>query len=243
MRYLAEYCKTVNEKELNVISPDDGGQQQLVVVLEGRQDGLTQQQVGEDPASEDDEHGGDPEGERMFPRERQGAVGEVVSHSQAAEGCVGEVEVGEHLELGDLVGQVQEGLGVHDESVCFSLPTCNSQCFRHRRKETGGVVCTVYCTMYCTVHIYTALTVLITHSELTEHQQVTGSLCQSVSVKMTPASYLCPLAMISRLCYIKLSESGQAQCRWKVSPVSSQHPARLLESSGQPGLQVRLETC
>ena len=142
-----------------MISPDDGGQQQLVVVLEGRQDGLTQQEVGEDPAGEDDEHGGDPEGERMFPRERQGAVGEVVSHSQAAEGCVGEVEVGEHLELGDLVGQVQEGLGVHDESVCFSLPTCNSQCFR---QETGGVVCTVYCTMYCTVHIYTALT-LITH--------------------------------------------------------------------------------
>ena len=104
-----------------MISPDDGGQQQLVVVLEGRQDGLTQQEVGEDPAGEDDEHGGDPEGERMLPRERQGAVGEVVSHSQAAEGCVGEVEVGEHLELGDLVGQVQEGLGVHLDLVLSLL--------------------------------------------------------------------------------------------------------------------------
>ena len=48
-------------------SPDNGGEEELVVVLQRSQHGLAQQQVGEDAASEDDEHGGDPEGEGMFP--------------------------------------------------------------------------------------------------------------------------------------------------------------------------------
>ena len=34
---------------------------------------------------------------------------------------MGQVEVGEHLELGDLVGQVQEGLGVHLDLVLSHL--------------------------------------------------------------------------------------------------------------------------
>ena len=34
---------------------------------------------------------------------------------------MGQVEVGEHLQLGDLVGQVQEGLGVHLDLVLSLL--------------------------------------------------------------------------------------------------------------------------
>ena len=67
MRYL-EHC------QMNVIScqarpdsPDYGGQEELVVVLQGGEDRLPQQEVGEDPPGEDDQHGGDPECEGMFP--------------------------------------------------------------------------------------------------------------------------------------------------------------------------------
>ena len=73
MRYL-EHCQIVTllvarqaGAEQRLDSPDDGGQEELVVVLERGQYWLPQQEVGEDPASEDDQHGGDPEGEGMFP--------------------------------------------------------------------------------------------------------------------------------------------------------------------------------
>ena len=69
MRYL-EHC------QMNVIScqarpdsPDYGGQEELVVVLQRSKHGLPQQEVGQDAAREDDQHGGDPEGEGMFPGE------------------------------------------------------------------------------------------------------------------------------------------------------------------------------
>ena len=46
-------------------------------------------------------------------------AGQVIPDCEAAQGSVGEVEVGIHLELGHLVGQVQERLGIHDG--CWDL--------------------------------------------------------------------------------------------------------------------------
>ena len=43
-------------------SPDYCWEQELVVILERGKDRLTEQEVGEDAPSEDDEHGGHPEG-------------------------------------------------------------------------------------------------------------------------------------------------------------------------------------
>ena len=75
MRYL-EHCQIVTltllvarqaRARLRLDSPDDGGQEELVVVLERGEYWLAQQEVGQDATSEDDQHGGDPEGEGMFP--------------------------------------------------------------------------------------------------------------------------------------------------------------------------------
>ena len=52
-------------------------------------------------------------------------TGQVIPDCEAAQGGVGEVEVGIHLELGHLVGQVQEGLGVH-RGPLFLLPISQS---------------------------------------------------------------------------------------------------------------------
>ena len=41
-------------------------------------------------------------------------AGQVIPDCEAAQGSMGEVEVGIHLELGHLVGEVQERLGIHD---------------------------------------------------------------------------------------------------------------------------------
>lgn len=47
--------------------PHDGGHGQLRGVLEGRQDGLAKQAVAEHAAGEDDQHGGQPARQRVFP--------------------------------------------------------------------------------------------------------------------------------------------------------------------------------
>ena len=52
-------------------------------------------------------------------------AGQVIPDCEAAQGGVGEVEVGIHLELGHLVGQVQESLGIHDG--CWYLLSQRSQ--------------------------------------------------------------------------------------------------------------------
>ena len=75
MRYL-EHCQIVTltllvarqaRARLRLDSPDDGGQEELVVVLQRGEHWLPQQEVGEDPPGEDDQHGRDPECEGMFP--------------------------------------------------------------------------------------------------------------------------------------------------------------------------------
>ena len=58
-------------------SPNYGWEKELVVVLERRQDGLPEEEVGEDAAGEDDEHGGDPEGEGVLPGEGERACGDI----------------------------------------------------------------------------------------------------------------------------------------------------------------------
>ena len=57
--------------------PNYSREKELVVVLEGRQDGLPEEEVGEDAAGEDDEHGGDPEGEGVLPGEGERACGDI----------------------------------------------------------------------------------------------------------------------------------------------------------------------
>ena len=52
-------------------SPDYCREQELVVILERGEDRLTEEEVGEDAPSEDDEHGGHPEGQRVLPGEGQ----------------------------------------------------------------------------------------------------------------------------------------------------------------------------
>ena len=54
-------------------SPDHSGEEELVVVLERGEDGLPQQQVGQDAAGEDDKHGGSPQGQGVFSGEGEGA--------------------------------------------------------------------------------------------------------------------------------------------------------------------------
>ena len=50
-------------------SPDYCREQELVVILKRGEDRLTEEEVGEDAPSEDDEHGGHPEGQRVLPGE------------------------------------------------------------------------------------------------------------------------------------------------------------------------------
>lgn len=51
------------------LSPDYRWQEELIVVLEGSEDGLSEQEVGEDAPGEDDEHRGHPERQRVLPGE------------------------------------------------------------------------------------------------------------------------------------------------------------------------------
>ena len=62
-------------RDMEDSSPDHGGEEELVVVLEWGEDGLPEQEVCQDAAGEDDQHGGGPQGQRVFPGEGQGAWG------------------------------------------------------------------------------------------------------------------------------------------------------------------------
>ena len=53
------------------ILPYSGGQDDGIVVLEGREDGLSHERVGDHAAREDDEHGREPQRQGVLPREGQ----------------------------------------------------------------------------------------------------------------------------------------------------------------------------
>lgn len=86
--------------------PDGSGQEQLLVILEGPQDRLTQEEVGEEATSKDSKHCGKPVCQRVFAREGEGAGAQVVSHVEAAQGTVSYVKIRIHFQFRDLVGHL-----------------------------------------------------------------------------------------------------------------------------------------
>ena len=124
---------------INKKLPNNSGKEQLIVIFERSKDGFTKKKVCKDASCKDDQHGGCPEGKRVFSGEGEGTwsaeeccfcsfilnsiqtIRKVISNSQTAESSMSQVEVWVHLQLGHLVGEVQKCLRIHVEGLFWAV--------------------------------------------------------------------------------------------------------------------------